>query len=66
MGQLGFLGFVFGGIVAIFPSVAVYYAAKIENRPGPLTAAIFIYILMFIGFTALFYTLKIRRNRMER
>ena len=53
MVKLGFLGFVFGGIVAIFPSVAVYYAAKIENRPGPLTAAIFIYILMFIGFTAL-------------
>lgn len=63
--KLGYLGFVFGGFVAILPSAGVYYAASLEGRPDALTAGIIFYILMFIGFTALFYMIKVRRIRME-
>lgn len=59
--KLGYFGFLFGGLIALLPAAAVYYAAKYMGKPDYLTSAIIIYILMFIGFTGLIYVLKIRK-----
>lgn len=60
--KLGYFGFLFGGLVAILPAAAVYFAAKYTGRPDYLTAGIIFYILMFIGFTGLFYVQKTKKN----
>ena len=63
--KLGYLGFIFGGLVSVPFAVAVYYAAKYLHRDAPLEGTIIFYILIFIGFTALFYFIKLRRIRRE-
>ncbi|AKA49143.1 hypothetical protein IX51_08530 [uncultured archaeon] len=63
--RLGYLGFIFGGIVSVPLAIVVYYAAEYLHRDAPLEGAIIFYVLMFIGFTGLFYMIKIRRIRKE-